>query len=248
MTMSKRTKGAYFAIKNKVLGIFFLMMVVVSPFVFTRPCFISKLDFTSTGQIGDTIGGITAPVIGSISVFLLYLTLIEQVTINREQKRYNDINRAISMQTQIIQMCIELEFKFSDNNRCQVGRGLQSLGVLARSYDGVKICSSSMRSLIDDVHTIGSSINIWVFFLRNSDMYAETKSLSANIAATYLRKIKSFYCDVKNRRIVYVCDGNEQFNDVFGDKNFDSQMSALVEPYIDNVETLLKECEALMVK
>ena len=54
-------------------------------------------DFTNTGQIGDTIGGITAPIIGLISIGLLYITFKEQrefnkkqVEFNKEQNKFND--------------------------------------------------------------------------------------------------------------------------------------------------------------
>jgi len=48
-----------------------------------------NLDFRETGQIGDTIGGITAPFIGVLSIILLYITLYEQRKINKEQVEFN---------------------------------------------------------------------------------------------------------------------------------------------------------------
>lgn len=38
-----------------------------------------------TGQIGDTIGGTTAPIVGIVSIFLLAYTLIEQLKFNAKQ-------------------------------------------------------------------------------------------------------------------------------------------------------------------
>jgi hypothetical protein len=43
-------------------------------------------DFIKTGQIGDTIGGTTAPIIGILSIFLLFYTLWEQIKFNKKQK------------------------------------------------------------------------------------------------------------------------------------------------------------------
>jgi hypothetical protein len=49
------------------------------------------LDFTETGQIGDTIGGLTAPVIGAISALLIYFSFRAQINANRIiQKQIND--------------------------------------------------------------------------------------------------------------------------------------------------------------
>ncbi|VTP95811.1 hypothetical protein [Sphingobacterium daejeonense] len=40
------------------------------------------LDFTQTGNIGDTIGGITAPIIGLIGAILVFLALKAQTQAN----------------------------------------------------------------------------------------------------------------------------------------------------------------------
>lgn len=43
-----------------------ILIVIIAPFLLTREAFIKQLDFTSTGGIGDTIGGVTAPVVQSL--------------------------------------------------------------------------------------------------------------------------------------------------------------------------------------
>jgi len=40
-------------------------------------------DFTHTGSIGDTIGGVTAPVIGVVSALLIYFSFRAQIAANR---------------------------------------------------------------------------------------------------------------------------------------------------------------------
>lgn len=65
-----------------------VLVAVLAPVIFTLPgleCF----NKTTTGQIGDTIGGTTAPFWGFLSVLLLYLTLKEQQNFNREQQAFN---------------------------------------------------------------------------------------------------------------------------------------------------------------
>ncbi len=42
------------------------------------------------GQIGDTIGGITAPIIGILSILLLFFTLKEQMEFNEKQKELSN--------------------------------------------------------------------------------------------------------------------------------------------------------------
>lgn len=67
--------------------------VLCSPFVFTRS--IGLISFTETGQIGDTIGGLTAPVVGLVSSILVYLALLSQVEANAiVQGQINDQREA----------------------------------------------------------------------------------------------------------------------------------------------------------
>lgn len=61
------------------------LVLFVATFAFTRPSPWKELDFSRTGQIGDTIGGITAPLVGIIGALLVYFSFREQVKANRIQ-------------------------------------------------------------------------------------------------------------------------------------------------------------------
>ena len=61
-----------------------ILIILLAPFVLTRPSF-ETLSFLETGQIGDTIGGISSPIVGIVSIFLLAYTLIEQLDFNTKQ-------------------------------------------------------------------------------------------------------------------------------------------------------------------
>ena len=78
-------------------------------------------DFTNTGQIGDTIGGITAPIIGLISIGLLYITFKEQREFNKKQVEFNkeetDFKKS---QEQFNQQQVELNQKQVELNRKQL--------------------------------------------------------------------------------------------------------------------------------
>lgn len=64
----------------------FLTIVVVIPIILTRTCRFDCLAFDeSTGWIGDTLGGITAPFIGFVNIVLLIWTLRKQIEFNKEQ-------------------------------------------------------------------------------------------------------------------------------------------------------------------
>lgn len=61
-----------------IIGAFALILI---------PIFVTQfdwfLDFTKTGQIGDTLGGTTAPVIGAVSALLIYFSFRAQINANR---------------------------------------------------------------------------------------------------------------------------------------------------------------------
>lgn len=59
-----------------------IVIIIVSPIILTSSSFWSRFDFTETGQIGDTIGGITAPFVNLLGAILVYLALKAQVQAN----------------------------------------------------------------------------------------------------------------------------------------------------------------------
>lgn len=61
-----------------------ILFIIISPWLFTRKW--NFLDFTETGPIGDTIGGITSPFINVLNAILIFLAF-------KEQKDANDILR-----------------------------------------------------------------------------------------------------------------------------------------------------------
>jgi len=58
--------------------------------LFTSPAIWDRLNLTNTASIGDTIGGITAPLLGIISTIFLYLTLNKQIDSINDQKLKNE--------------------------------------------------------------------------------------------------------------------------------------------------------------
>lgn len=80
------------------------IVVLVMPYIFTRSSF-TGIEFTETGQIGDTLGGITAPFIGIVSIFLLVKTLSEQQKFNQKQVEKDDFVFAETISSNIIKAC-----------------------------------------------------------------------------------------------------------------------------------------------
>lgn len=75
------------AIGTVIIGLFW---IIFGPLLLTKLSFFSFPKDVDTGKIGDTIGGITAPVIGLISSVLLFLTIIKQIEANKLQEKANN--------------------------------------------------------------------------------------------------------------------------------------------------------------
>jgi hypothetical protein len=68
-------------IKVKWILIIGAIVLIIVPIVVTQ--FDWFFNFTNTGQIGDTLGGTTAPVIGAVSALLIYFSFRAQINANR---------------------------------------------------------------------------------------------------------------------------------------------------------------------
>jgi len=66
--------------KAILIGIFGLLVLFIFPILTTQ--YNLWFDFTSTGPIGDTIGGLTSPIIGFFSALLIYLSFRAQIKAN----------------------------------------------------------------------------------------------------------------------------------------------------------------------
>lgn len=82
------------------LIILLLLIILIVPFLFTLPVFnVYKSETGGTAEIGDTIGGLTAPFINGIGAILVYLAFKQQVkaTIQtRNLELYKIINDRIN--------------------------------------------------------------------------------------------------------------------------------------------------------
>lgn len=99
-----------------------VLLIIVSPIVLTMNSRFDIFDFSQTGQIGDTIGGITSPIINFMGAILVYLSFNEQSKANKiqekalfaeirrnaDEKKYNTIFHDIeSLRSDIIGFTLE---------------------------------------------------------------------------------------------------------------------------------------------
>jgi glycosyltransferase involved in cell wall biosynthesis len=73
-----------------------IILIIFSPIIFTQISL--GPSFIGTGEIGDTIGGITAPFVNLLAAFLVYKSFTAQIAANKQQRddhneQMNQINR-----------------------------------------------------------------------------------------------------------------------------------------------------------
>lgn len=95
--------------KEFILPLGLLIVVFFAPYVFTRSFGCYQFN-ESTGAIGDTIGGITAPICSLIGSILVYLALKAQIDANKLiniQFEYQKLNSFITDQVNLIRSDID---------------------------------------------------------------------------------------------------------------------------------------------
>lgn len=69
------------------VAIFFIIFSFIAPAIFVSKAIIPELDFSKTGPVGDTIGGIMNPFIALVGILLTFLAFYMQIKANQIQKQ-----------------------------------------------------------------------------------------------------------------------------------------------------------------
>lgn len=125
------------------------VLVLALPALLTQTA-VTIFNFSQTGQVGDTIGGITAPFIGLLSAYLIYKAFIVQVESNKIQSKNNEFGIALKL-------IEDLEYRLTRNiHRYEYslpdGKSLKSenanLYEIIRFWNGMIAYRNSYMSLI----------------------------------------------------------------------------------------------------
>jgi hypothetical protein len=110
---NKRCKSKIFEWLSRYIDIVMVacfLLIIVGPYLFSQIHIFG--DFSNTGDIGNTIGGITAPFIGVLSIILLYLTLKSQQQqgeeMNRQVQKMNKQQQEMNEKGNITLLCNHL--------------------------------------------------------------------------------------------------------------------------------------------
>ncbi|MEW2921057.1 hypothetical protein AB1A65_06280 [Muricauda sp. ANG21] len=92
----------------------YLALIIFSPVIFSKISTWISFD-ASSGVIGDTIGGITAPFINLLAAFLVYLSFKAQIRANQQLNKENEFNYIVNLFNLV-------KTDFGDRNRIQFKR------------------------------------------------------------------------------------------------------------------------------
>jgi hypothetical protein len=153
---------------NLLLLIGIVLILVASVYMFTRPALWSSWDFTQTGQIGDTIGGITAPIINLLGAVLVYFSFQAQVKANQIQFKLLNEDLLNQRRSSNFQVALELFKELK----------LDLMNLTYREFNGQSALSSFSFEMIRNMRhenivrmNIGSPIyNDWKFIIAEYDL------------------------------------------------------------------------------
>lgn len=97
---------------SKYLLIWGTLIMIIAPFFFT---FVFKTSLINSGQIGDTIGGITSPIVSLIGAILVYYALSAQIDSNKILAIQIEEAKAKEQKAKEEQHVFQLYNFFSDN-------------------------------------------------------------------------------------------------------------------------------------
>jgi hypothetical protein len=160
----------------KLVLIIGLSVLVISPFILTRPASFNFLDFTNTGEIGDTIGGITAPIVNLIAAILVYLSFQQQILANEIQinliihERERDqakINKEILLlfYSEIKETIFKLEYESVSKIARERGRhgiGSKAMQAYIKDCDSYKEAIRDMTDFHERILSVLRDINEYI--------------------------------------------------------------------------------------
>lgn len=142
---------------------------IISMFVFTVLATQLHIwfDYTNTGQIGDTIGGLTAPIIGLFSALLIYLSFRAQIKANYivqeqiNQQRKEDIEKKeFSYQMEVYRHLKEVIEKFECIDERHNGTTFMSPKF--QGYDALKTVLRNLGNNEQNLFSLGSNYHRFI--------------------------------------------------------------------------------------
>ena len=185
-----------------------LVFACLAPVIFTLPGF-ECFNKTATGQIGDTLGGTTAPVFGFLSIILLYVTLREQQKFNAGQQASNDYGMLISLRGMISDMSRNVEIIVFSNevNRLMAYQGFSHVFELRRmSHPASVIDYENLKLVYERAEEVSELCILYYNQLVNSPLDVKVKQAFFRSVAVHSEHLCQLFTLCKNDDLINVSD------------------------------------------
>lgn len=140
--------------ESKIILSVGVLLVLISPYLFTRG--LGWISFENTGPIGDTIGGITAPIVNLIGAILVYYAFLVQIDANKlilqqikDEKEEQKINQNRNYVFEVYKLLKEEFSTFSIQEEKQIGSSDTKRTVMVE-YKGLEAINKMLSNLMSD--------------------------------------------------------------------------------------------------
>ena len=199
-----------------VLGVLF---TIISPWLFTRS--FGFIDFRGSGEIGSTIGGITAPITSLIGALLIYYALVAQRHANKIQSENNTVQTLLTLILDLENKCDKLVF-IDENLNHRVGiASFNSFGSILyfasiKPYLGVNVSrvNNDLMSVVNfaNYYNVIANSNLIFDTLESSDINKTNKSIlykrfeqiyTVYLSKSLLRLDEYYKTDIQKEKVKY---------------------------------------------
>lgn len=241
-------------IENGILGVVISILVIVLIFEII-PCIVSQYNGTmfdaNTGAIGDTIGGIANPIVGGISIALLFYTLREQIKSNNLQKTVSDYDMLMKLRNDILEKSKNITVKVHSESFITKDVYEGTLSLHEVNAPGVSMSEDDFDNLYDSAAEIVACYQLFIRVVRASVLAKEIKKDFWNSIQKPFEDLYSFLKTCKNIDERIICKWNStnalpEEDELFDDENESTSNSqGKVKPYKERIIKLLAKMEAM---
>jgi len=172
-----------------VLSVALAILAFLSVLLFTMPAIWDRLDLTNTSSIGDTIGGITAPVLGIISIVLLYFTLNRQIDSINDQRLKNESDIIFMLLNQLDSEYNQIYMRGTRENEPEMYYGHEALA----RYAKLVFKGYSGRNKKWSSYYISDNIIMVIRSYKLVQRRIELSNLDDNLKSMFQDRLRSFY-------------------------------------------------------
>tara|TARA_R110000823_G_scaffold196975_1_gene328233 strand:- start:1973 stop:2551 length:579 start_codon:yes stop_codon:yes gene_type:complete len=162
------------------------------------PALWENLDLSNTSSIGDTIGGITAPILGIISIVLLYITLNRQIDSINDQKLKNESDIIFMLLNQLENEYNQIYMSGTTNKEPQRFYGHEAL----TKYTNSVFKHYTAKDKKWSTYYISDSILLVIRSFKLVQRRIELSNLDKNLKSMFSDKLQTFF-QMKLRDSIY---------------------------------------------